>query len=352
MRIRHVGKMTAVLGLSALLMTGCGLFGPAKETGAIDPPQPSEVKVQGDQANATNNPTANGEATDEVKATAERTVYLLDANGYVVPVSLTLPKEEGSAKQVIQYMIKGGPVESMLPSGFQAVLPEGTKVLGMSVKDGTATVDFSPEFKNYKPEQEKKIVDAITRALTEFSSIKNVTIWVNGTPLTEMPVNNLPISSTLGRANGVNIELADNAIPGKTTPVTIYFQGQLDDKRTYYVPVTRFIPQTDNIAKAVVEELIKGPKEGSPLFSSLLSTTKLLNIEEKEGTVVVNLSDDVLKYDKGKEANPEALESLVLSLTENTGLKKVQVMVEGKPLSGSDYSNPVTRPQQINAIQF
>jgi germination protein M len=350
MVLRRIGKLTAVLGVSAMLLTGCGLFGPEEETASIDAPPQSEVSLEENTAVPTGNSV---ETAEQVQGSIDRTLYLLDANGYVVPVSLTLPKAEGPAKQVLTYMVKGGPVETMLPSGFHAVLPEGTKVLGMTIKDGTATVDFSKEFKQYDPKDEKKMLDAISRALTEFKSIKNVSIWVNGHPLTEMPANNTPIS-TLNREKGINLELAEGATPGQTTPVTVYFQGQLDDKRTYFVPVTRLIPETEDVARAVVEELINGPREGSPLFSSLLRTTKVLDVSTEADTVTVNVSGDILKFDSGKEASPEAVESLVLSLTENTGANKVQVLVEGKPLTSGayDFSKPVARPIQINAMQF
>jgi germination protein M len=349
----RIGKITAVLGISAMLTAGCSLFGPANESTSIDPPPQSEPALETKPAGEAPLSGEQAQAPGDAVASVDRTVYLLDANGYVVPVSLTLPKEEGVAKQVLSYMVKGGPVEGMLPQGFAAVLPEGTKILGMVIKDGTATVDFSKEFKNYDAKDEKKIMDAITRALTEFPNIKNVSIWVSGKPLSEMPVNNTPVSR-LDRNHGVNVELAEGAIPGQTSAVTVYFQSQLDDKRTYYVPVTRLIPKTKDLARAVVEELIKGPKEGSPLFSALLSTTKVLDVRESDGTVTVNLSSDILKYDSGKEANPESLESLVLSLTENTGFNKVQLLVEGKPISGGsfDFSKPVVRPLTINTMQF
>jgi germination protein M len=282
-----------------------------------------------------------------------KSIVLREIKSFFVPVSLTLPKEDGAAKQVLSYMVKGGPVENMLPNGFSAVLPEGTKVLGMTIKNGVATVDFSKEFKQYDAKQERRILDAVTRALTEFSNVKNVQIWVNGTPLSEMPVDSTPITQ-LGRTHGINLELAEGATPGNTTPVTVYFQGQLDDKRVYYVPVTRMVPRTDNVAKAAVEELIKGPKEGSPLFSSLLRTTKVLDVKQESNLVTVNLSDDILRYDDGREANPEAVESLVLSLTESTGANQVQVLVEGKPLTSGayDFTKPVTRSVHINAMQF
>jgi len=353
MKKRHIGKMTAVLGVSAMLLSGCGLFGPEKETISIDAPPQSEVVAGVENGTPTAGTVAPGtEGTEPaVQATSEHSVYLLDANGYVVPVSLVLPKVEGPAKQVLSYMVKGGPVEGMLQGGFSAVLPQGTEVKGLLIKNGVATVDFSKEFKTYDEKDEKRILDAVTRAMTEFSTVKSVQIWVNGTPLTEMPAANTPITQ-LDRNQGVNLELADGAIPGNTSAVTVYFQGQLDDARTYYVPVTRLVPETADVAKATVEELIKGPKQGSQLFSSLLRTTRVLDVKQEKELITVNLSSDILKYDEGKEASPEALQSLVLSLTESTGAKKVQLLVEGKPLANTDFTKPVSRPIQLNSMQF
>ncbi|RNB54355.1 spore gernimation protein [Brevibacillus gelatini] len=348
MKMGHIGKMTTVLGVSAVLLSGCGLYGPETETSSID--APPQVSV--DQPNGAVSPDVAVQGSEQaVQQTSERTVYLLDANGYVVPVSLTLPKTEGPAKQVLSYMVKGGPVESMLRGGFSAVLPQGTEVKGLVIKDGVATVDFSKEFKTYEEKDEKKILDAVTRALTEFSNVKTVQIWVNGTPLTEMPVASTPITQ-LDRSHGVNLELAEGAMPGKTSAVTVYFQGQLDDQRTYYVPVTRLVPETADIAKATVEELIKGPKQGSQLFSSLLRTTRVLDVKQEKDLITVDLSSDILKYDEGKEASPEALQSLVLSLTESTGAKQVQLLVEGKPLANGAFTKPVSRPLQLNPIAF
>ncbi|WP_340673255.1 GerMN domain-containing protein [Brevibacillus agri] len=350
MKMGHIGKMTAVLGVSAVLLSGCGLFGPESETSSIDAPPQSQVSA--DQPNGTVSPDVAFQGSEQaVQQTSDKTVYLLDANGYVVPVSLTLPKSEGPAKQVLSYMVKGGPVESMLQGGFSAVLPAGTEVKGLVIKDGVATVDFSKEFKTYEEKDEKKILDAVTRALTEFSNVKTVQIWVNGTPLTEMPAASTPITQ-LDRNHGVNLELADGATPGNTSAVTVYFQGQLDDKRTYYVPVTRLVPETADIAKATVEELIKGPKQGSQLFSSLLRTTRVLDVKQEKDLITVNLSSDILKYDDGKEASPEALQSLVLSLTDSTGAKQVQLLVEGKPLASGEFTKPVSRPLQLNPIAF
>lgn len=354
-------KITSIMSLtlSVLLLSGCGLFGPEETSGPqpIDPPQMSQKDAPvGPSKEVTINVTPEqgievAETDNMAKAVEMKNtpVYLLDPEGYVVPITVTLPKEEGAAKQVLNYMIKGGPIEGVKPEGFTALIPEGTKILGMTIKEGVATVDFSPEFKNYEAKNEQKLIDAITFALTSFDSIKEVQVWINGYPQDVMPVDGTPISS-LTRANGINLELASNVRVGDTTPVTLYFQGETADNASYFVPVTRLIPRTDNKAMATLEQFIKGPKQGTNLFSSILPTTKVLDVKMNKGVALVNFDDKLLSFNNGR-ANPLAMESILLSLTENTEASQVQFMVNGKMnvMAGDkDYSKPVSRPEQVN----
>lgn len=250
---RKLPLLSAFLGV-LFIISACGLFGPKDmpSNGQIDPPQ---LHPQS---------TAGGEKMDAPSTKQKKTadnpvsmhkVYVIDAEGFVVPWPMELPKTEGMVKQILSYMVQGGEGEKALPPGFRAVLPKGTKILGANIKDGVATVDFSPEFKKYKPEDEEKILDAITWALTEFDTVKEVNIWINGHPLEVMPVKGTPVTH-LSRKNGINLELADTIKPGQTMPVTLYFQNQLSNDLTYFVPVTRMIPKTENKGLAVVQQLI------------------------------------------------------------------------------------------------
>ena len=347
---RKIVFLSTVLSTTVLL-SGCSLFGSQKPAASnpTDPPQLSQSSTEsGKVVNLTGDSLTEQGAVETSKSVGHP-VYLSDANGYVVPVNLEIPKGESPAKQVIQYMIKGGPVEALKPQGFTALLPEGTKILGMTIKEGLATVDFSPEFKKYEAKDEQKIVDALTYALTSFSTVKQVKIWVNGHPLETMPVNGAPVTS-LSRENGINMELANNIKPGNSTAVTLYFQSQGANNSTYYVPVTRLIPKSDDKALATLEELIKGPQHGENLFSSILPTTKVLSVKLTNGVAVVDFDDKILSYNDGK-ASPQALESILLSLTDTAAASKVQFLVNGKATlqaGDKDFSKPVAKPVQVN----
>ena len=151
-------------------------------------------------------------------------LYLFDKNGYVVPQTLSLPKTDSVAKQALEYLVQNGPVTDILPNGFKAVLPADTKVT-VNVKDKVATVDFSNEFKNYKPEDEIGILQSVTWTLTQFDSIDKVKLQMNGYQLEEMPVNGTPMGDELTRNDGINLDVSDSGDITNTKPVTVYYVG-------------------------------------------------------------------------------------------------------------------------------
>lgn len=65
-------------------------------------------------------------------------------------------------------------------------IPRGTRLLGVDVKDGVATVDFSREFRdNFKggSEGEALLLTVITKTLQQFDEVKTVRLLVEGKPL-------------------------------------------------------------------------------------------------------------------------------------------------------------------------
>jgi len=348
MQQRKIILMILIFLMVVLTATGCGLFGP-KETPQIDPPQIPDLT-------ATNNSTEDGSlVAGEELVLQDKVLYLLDPNGYVVPVTMKIPYTESIAKQVLTYMVKGGPVEENLPAGFSAVLPEGT-TFSLDIKEGVATVDFSKEFKQYEAKDETKILDAITWALTEFPTVQKVKLQINGEPVDQMPVAGTPVGQYLSRENGINLELADNAVPGQTSAVTLYFEGESPTgDLVYFVPVTRLIPRTDDLATAALEELIKGPAQGSGLVYSLLPSTTVEKIQIENGTAVASFDESIRGFDDNGNASARGIQEIVLTLAATSGVSNVQIMVNGKAdlsAESMDLSRPVAVPKQINTISF
>jgi germination protein M len=338
-------RSAAIAGVIALLTTGCSILGTGEKK-QIDPPQAG--------AEVDSIATTGAVTVDMTDNQSQMTVFLKDAKGFVTPVSLGLPKTLSVAKTTLEYMVEDGPVSGLLPSGFTALLPKGTQVKGVNVDKKLAVVDFSKEFTNYKLQDERKILEGITWALTSFPTVEKVRIRVEGKDLKEMPLGKMPLDEPVGRSMGINIEKSEKAEFGQATPVTLYFLNQNDQNYKYYVPVTRLVQRTDDVAKAVVEQLIQGPDAKKGLAAVLNSGVELRSVNKSENLLTVDLSDKLLGQDQ--KAPAEALQALILSLTENTGIGKVQIMIDGKVKVAStdeqNYNKPVSRPVHVNPVKL
>ena len=113
--------------------------------------------------------------------TMEIAVFYLkdkDNNMYLVREVHTVPKSEGIAVVALNELISGTP----LTEGAFKVLPADTKILGISIKDGLATVDFSPEVLNANVGAYAEVlgIASIVNTLTEFPTIQKVQFTVEG----------------------------------------------------------------------------------------------------------------------------------------------------------------------------
>lgn len=349
-------RRAALAGVLALpiLTTGCGLFSqPASES--IDPPQNSAQNVTAD-ANNNGQTVAQGDQTNQGDQ-SQMTLYLKDRNGLLAPISVmaALGTDEKPGQKALEMMVDGGKYASEIPDGFQAVLPEGTVIKGLNIvpDQKLAVVDFSKEFGNYKAEDERSIVEAITWTLTSLQDVNKVEITLEGQRLTEMPVDGLPMDDDLTRAIGINLEASDNVDYSLSTPVTIYFSALTPDDVQYFVPVTRLVNRSDNKAKTAIEQLISGPINNLPLKAVMTSDVLVKNVTKKDGIVTVELQDD--SYQAGQPEPAEMMDALVLSLTEVTGLGKVQVKLNGKTdfvdTLNRKYTEPVSRMETLNAFK-
>ncbi|NLY10635.1 MAG: GerMN domain-containing protein [Firmicutes bacterium] len=88
--------------------------------------------------------------------------------------------QEVASPQVALDELLAGPKPA---EGLISPIPPGTRVLGLQVKDGLATVDFSEEIHNNfngGAAMESLLLDSIVYTLTEFDTIDQVQILVEG----------------------------------------------------------------------------------------------------------------------------------------------------------------------------
>ncbi|MDI7247316.1 MAG: GerMN domain-containing protein [Bacillota bacterium] len=113
---------------------------------------------------------------------AEVTVYYArtaQTDSYLVPVRATVPAGTDAMRGALELLAKGPAPET----GLERLIPEGTRVLGVSTSGDLATADFSSEIRTRFPggsRTEELLVWSIVNTLTEFPGIARVQILVDG----------------------------------------------------------------------------------------------------------------------------------------------------------------------------
>ena len=356
MPLRTKSTVVSTILISSVLVSGCGLFDlPKKEK--IDPPQ--DVTYLQEEAEGEESVSKEDTNAAEEVEKIQTELYLMDANGYIVPQTIPLPNTESVAKQALEYLVTNGPVTEMLPNGFKAVLPADTAVKSVDIKDGVATVDFSKEFKEYKAEDETKILESVTWTLTQFDKVDKVKLQIEGKALKEMPVDKTAVENGTSRIMGINNDSTDLTDIMNTRPVTVYYMSGETD-HYYYVPVTKRISnQEEDHVEAVVSSLIEGPGYSTPLVTEFRPDAALLEEPKiKDGVVTLNFNESIYSSFDGEEkiVSGHLLNELVLSLTEQKDIEKVSIQVNGEnellKEDGKKLSEPVSRPESVNTGKF
>lgn len=356
MNKRVIKPGMALLVSIPLILSGCGLSMASKDQNSNSKPKIHYVKP-GDSLNQPKDSNKKTKSSSSSEQTAARKLYLVDKNGLVVPQTFQLPVPKGGevAKQALQYLVKGGPITNLLPNGFQTVLPAGTDVKGANLKDHVLTVNFTKSFKNYQPRLEKQILQSITWTATQFQNIDRVKLEVNGVMLKKMPRNGTPIGDNgLTRANGINKELGNVVDVNGTEPVTLYYPDQIGN-HFYYVPVSTRISIGKNKVAAAVNELLNGPAAGSQLLNVFSKDVQLIGKPYVHNHVVtLNFNKNIYSNPKKHVISNKELDTILLSLTSQYGIKKVSIQVNGQNSArtegGKSLSKPVSRPQNVNTV--
>lgn len=129
-------------------------------------------------------------------------------------------------------------------------------------------------------------------------------------------------------AGGAESSLLSSFLPWLAgTPVTLYLGDTSGD---HLVPVSRTLSGDEESVSGLVEQLLAGPREDTPLTSHIPAGTTALSVRLDGATVSVDLSDEYLAGER-----PLVDEALVQSLMTWPGVEEVEVSVDGRPLDVS-----------------
>lgn len=183
-------KAVPVVLLTAVL-AGCAPQTPTSPP--VTPPDASSV-VNPDAALPAANQPAGKEAGQE---TMRLVVYYAARDGlHVAPQTVTVPKNAQPAQTALELLVAGTSNPELI-----SVVPPGTKVLGVTVKDHIAYANFDDKLVKNSPggsTNERLLVSTIVDTLTAVPGVEKVQILVNNNKVATIN-GHMDISGPLGR---------------------------------------------------------------------------------------------------------------------------------------------------------
>ncbi len=308
--------LLALLGflVISILFTGCSFKKKALETKPASPKSTSPGDSRPQQLLG--------------KTRSFVTVYYQDVNEkYLLPVTLHIEPTDQAANVAIDKLLAGPDSEQVKP-----VIPRGTKLRELYLKDNTAYVSFTQEFlKAESNEEAQKAINSVVFTLTEFPMVKMVQLLVDGQVIKDY--HGINLENALMRPDAVNG-------PAYEETVTVYYGNR---NASLLVPYSAPVRNQDPLRSAL-QALLAGPPV-KDLIPTIWPGTKILDIEVSGETVIVDLSKEVIGYGGGSTSENMLVDSLVATMTQFPGIDQVQLLVDGGKLTtlpeGTDVSKPL-----------
>lgn len=275
------------------------------------------------------------------------TLYYQDMDGYLTPMTRWIDKQPGIANATVSGLIDSAITrEELQYYGVYPVLPVNTDILGINIKEGTATIDFNKEILEYaSPDIERNIITSIVYTLTEFSTINKIRIKVNGYTVDKMKFGT-DISKPLGRADlPINSKIA-LGVP----KAEIYCFKKVNEGFTYLVPVSvEGEGLADVNAGSLLKLLTKGNTDNK-LQSEIPEGTVLQEYFIKNGVLVLDFNGKFLEYG-GSSREEGILKQIAYTVKQLRGISLIKLTVNGKAAQlpeGTEISSGIAIPKTIN----
>lgn len=208
---------------------------------------------------------------------------------------------------------------------YKPPLAMGFSLNEYRLENGGLVLDVDEKYKELKPTTEVLVRAALVRSFTQLPEVSYVSVTVAGSPLHDNLGNVIGLMSADQFIDNAGSEINTN----EKVRLKLYFANEAGNE---LVTLNRTLDYNTNISmeKLVVEQILAGiaPAESGG-YPTLNSDTKIISVAVKDGICYVNLDQTFLT--PAYSVTPEvALYSLVNSLTELSGVNKVQISINGE----------------------
>lgn len=263
-------------------------------------------------------------------------IFMVNKDNYVARTNVLLEEDEIESKVrgLIEYLIIGGKKESSIPNGFRSIIPSGTEIKSIEVKDKLLKIDFTKEILEIDESLEEKMLESIVYSLTSIDDIQGILIYVEGELLTALPKTKTILPSVLTRSLGIN-KTYDIVDTKDITKTTIYYIGKNNDDDLYYVPVTKVSNSEKDKVKVIIDELTSGPVYEDNLMSFMNLNAELLNYELKENNMYLTFNNNILNNLEEKSILEEVIYTISLSIADNFDVNEVIFLIGDEEITKS-----------------
>jgi germination protein M len=253
----------------------------------------------------------------------KKSVYLVDKYEYVSKLMLPISSTNtiDMVKEKLEYLIIDSEKIEKIPNGFRPIIPMGTKILNIDLKENTLIINFSKEILNISKVDEEKMIETIIYSLTEIEGIKNIIIKVDGVLLNKLPKSEKILPEILDRNYGIN-KIYDFTSLYNLSKTTIYYVNVINDN-VYYTPVTNITNDEREKITVIIDELKSSLVYQSNLSSYLSSVAELKNYEIIENTMHLTFNEKILNNLKNKDILEEVKYTISMSIKENYDVENV-----------------------------
>ncbi|MHB8065689.1 MAG: GerMN domain-containing protein [Ruminiclostridium sp.] len=281
------------------------------------------------------------------------TLFYSNKEGLLIPVTRSVLKQEGLAKAAINGLVDEAVTREQLDYyGLYPVLPQGTKIKGMSIKNGSAIIDFSKEFLNLATQQDEQLaISSVVYTLTGFKTISEVSIRVEGKTLDKL--NNGTDLSEIRNRNNTFINAEETPLKDGYVKCDLYYMAYGSNNFNYLIPVSAQIEKTEDnqLPIAMFTELSKKPS-GSKYFTCFPQDTRLLSCVWQNDIAILDFSSQISNYG-GAEKENSLLNQIYYTINQLKGIQKVKILIDGKETTlpeGTEVAVSKTIPTAFNTV--
>ena len=226
-------------------------------------------------------------------------------------------------------------------SKLRPTIPSNVKMEWFQVNSSCLYLNFSDSYKSLSPTEEVLIRAAIVRTMLQVPGVSLVAFRVNEEPLLNSDGNIIGSMTSDSFVENPGQQINSSVV----TNLTLYFSNA---DGTELVKETREVHYSTNISmeKLVMEQLIEGPKK-SGATAAVPSGTKIISISTVDGVCYVNVSD-TFKNQSAVISEEVLLYSIVNSLTELSGITKVQISINGDTKGSVRYAYSLSKMYERN----